>query len=109
MLAVTNLILHDIDAPQIRHDNSLARNVKDYKENEKVDVIVANPPFGGIEEDGIKLNFPTKYQTSETADLFMVLMMYMLKDNGRVGIVLPDGFLFGEGVKQRLKDIIKRV
>lgn len=103
MLAVTNLILHDIDAPKIRHDNSLARNVKDYRENEKVDIIVANPPFGGIEEEGIKFNFPTKYQTSETADLFMVLMMYMLKDNGRVGIILPDGFLFGEGVKTEIK------
>jgi type I restriction enzyme M protein len=103
MLAVTNMILHDIDTPQIRHDNSLARSVKDYKEYEKVDVIVANPPFGGIEEEGIKFNFPTKYQTSETADLFMVLMMYMLKDNGRVGIVLPDGFLFGEGVKTEIK------
>ena len=99
MLAVTNLILHDIDVPKIRHDNSLARNVRDYKPVDKVDIIVTNPPFGGIEEDGILVNFPQQFQTKETADLFMVLLMYLLKDNGRAAIVLPDGFLFGEGVK----------
>ena len=73
MLAVTNLILHDIDVPKIRHDNSLARNVRDYKPVDKVDIIVTNPPFGGIEEDGILVNFPQQFQTKETADLFMVL------------------------------------
>lgn len=104
MLAVTNLILHDIDVPKIRHDNSLARNVRDYKPVDKVDIIVTNPPFGGIEEDGILLNFPQQFQTKETADLFMVLLMYLLKDNGRAAIVLPDGFLFGEGVKTTIKE-----
>ena len=104
MLAVTNLILHDIDEPKIRHDNSLTRNVRDYKPIDKVDIIVTNPPFGGIEEDGIQVNFPQQFQTKETADLFMVLLMYLLKDNGRAAIVLPDGFLFGEGVKTTIKE-----
>lgn len=104
MLAVTNLILHDIDEPKIRHDNSLTRNVRDYKPIDKADIIVTNPPFGGIEEDGIQVNFPQQFQTKETADLFMVLLMYLLKDNGRAAIVLPDGFLFGEGVKTTIKE-----
>jgi type I restriction enzyme M protein len=104
MLAVTNLILHDIDVPKIRHDNSLTRNVRDYKPVDKVDIIVTNPPFGGIEEDGILVNFPQQFQTKETADLFMVLLMYLLKDTGRAAIVLPDGFLFGEGVKTTIKE-----
>jgi type I restriction enzyme M protein len=104
MLAITNLILHDIDAPKITHGNSLTRNVRDYKPVEQVNVIVTNPPFGGIEEDGIDSNFPEKFRTKETADLFMVLLMYLLKDGGRAGIVLPDGFLFGEGVKTAIKE-----
>lgn len=105
MLAVTNMILHDIDVPQIKHDNSLTRNVRDIKPVDKVNVIVTNPPFGGIEEDGIQVNFPKQFQTKETADLFMVLLMYLLDDeNGRAAIVLPDGFLFGEGVKTTIKE-----
>jgi len=104
MLAVTNLILHDIDAPKIKHDNSLTKNVRDYRPIDQVDVIVTNPPFGGIEEDGVEINFPEKFRTKETADLFMVLLMYLLKDGGRAGIVLPDGFLFGEGVKTAIKE-----
>lgn len=104
MLAVTNLILHDIDAPKIKHDNSLTKNVREYRPIDQVDVIVTNPPFGGIEEDGVEINFPEKFRTKETADLFMVLLMYLLKDGGRAGIVLPDGFLFGEGVKTVIKE-----
>lgn len=104
MLAVTNLILHDIDAPRIKHDNSLTKNVREYRRIDQVDVIVTNPPFGGVEEDGIEINFPEKFRTKETADLFMVLLMYLLKDGGRAGIVLPDGFLFGEGVKTHIKE-----
>ena len=103
MLAITNLILHDIDEPNIRHDNSLTRSVRDYKLKDKVDIIMTNPPFGGIEEDGVQVNFPKQFQTKETADLFMVLLMYMLNDEGRAAIVLPDGFLFGEGVKTAIK------
>lgn len=103
MLAMTNMILHDIDAPRVRHDNSLAKNVREFKPADRVDVIVTNPPFGGIEEDGIELNVPVGFRTRETADLFLVLMMHLLKDRGRAGLVLPDGFLFGEGVKTNIK------
>ena len=104
MLCTTNLILHNIDNPQIRHDNSLGYPVKDIKLKDKVDIILTNPPFGGIEEDGIEDNFPTIYKTKETADLFLVLLMYKLKQTGRAAIVLPDGFLFGEGVKTAIKE-----
>lgn len=105
MLAITNMMLHDIDVPtNIRHDNTLSRPLKDYKPKERVDVIITNPPFGGVEEDGIEHSFPKKYQTRETADLFMALIMHLLKkDGGRAAVVLPDGFLFGEGVKTTLK------
>ncbi|MCX6178858.1 MAG: class I SAM-dependent DNA methyltransferase [Chlorobiales bacterium] len=105
MLALTNMMLHGIDVPtNIRHDNTLSRPLKDYSPKDRVDVIVTNPPFGGMEEDGIENNFPKKYQTRETADLFMALIMHRLKhDIGRAAVVLPDGFLFGEGVKTNLK------
>ncbi len=105
MLALTNMMLHGIDVPtNIRHDNTLSRPLKDYGPKERVDIIVTNPPFGGMEEDGIENNFPKKYQTRETADLFMALIMHRLKHNtGRAAVVLPDGFLFGEGVKANLK------
>lgn len=104
LLATTNLILHDIDVPNIAHDNSLTKNVRDLKESDYVDVIAMNPPFGGIEEDTVLTNFPNAFQTKETADLFMTVMMYRLSENGRAGVVLPDGFLFGEGVKTKIKE-----
>lgn len=105
MLAMTNLMLHGIDVPSnIRHDNTLSRPLKDYGPKDRVDIILTNPPFGGMEEDGIENNFPRKYQTRETADLFMALIMHLLKhDTGRAAVVLPDGFLFGEGTKTTLK------
>lgn len=95
LLCCTNMILHDIDFPDILHENSLATDVRDYPEEKKYDVIAMNPPFGGTEEDGIKMNFPAEYRTSETADLFMALILHRIKKGGRIGIVLPDGFLFG--------------
>ena len=104
LLATTNLILHDIDVPQIKHDNSLMKNVRDLKPSEFIDVIAMNPPFGGIEEDTVITNFPSQFQTKETADLFMTLIMYRLSEKGRAGVVLPDGFLFGEGVKTKIKE-----
>lgn len=104
VLAVTNLILHDVDIPNIRHDNSLSRPIRDYSAKDKVDVIATNPPFGGVEEDGIQANFPTSFRTKETADLFMILIMALLNEDGRSAVVLPDGFLFGEGVKTRIKE-----
>ena len=104
LLATTNLILHDIDVPNIAHDNSLTKNVRDLKESDYVDVIAMNPPFGGIEEDTVLTNFPNVFKTKETADLFMTVMMYRLSEKGRAGVVLPDGFLFGEGVKTKIKE-----
>ncbi len=96
LLCMTNLLLHDVDSPNILRDNSLSTNVRDYTEKDKYDVIAMNPPFGGVEEVGIQINFPAEFRTSETADLFMALIMYRLKENGRAGVVLPDGFLFGD-------------
>ncbi|KAF5421400.1 MAG: type I restriction enzyme M protein [Candidatus Methanocomedens sp.] len=105
LLCVTNMLLHGIEVPsQIRHDNTLARPLRDYGTKDRVDVIITNPPFGGMEEDGIEQSFPTAYRTRETADLFLVLIVHLLKDGGRGAIVLPDGTLFGEGVKTRIKE-----
>jgi len=106
MLCTTNMILHDIEMPDIRHQNSLARPFIDYGPKDAVDVVVTNPPFGGAEEIGIEKNFPASYRTRETADLFLVLITRLLRDKGRCGIVLPDGFLFGEGVKTRIKETL---
>ena len=107
ILCMTNLLLHGIDVPNnVTSDNTLARPLRDWGTHEKVDVIVTNPPFGGIEEDGIEKNFPGEFQTKETADLFLVLMMRLLKQGGRAGLVLPDGTLFGEGVKTRIKEAL---
>ena len=104
LLATTNLVLHDVEVPDVRHDNSLARPLVSYGPADRVDVVLTNPPFGGIEEDGIETNFPAEFRTRETADLFMALILRRLKDGGRAAVVLPDGFLFGEGVKTRLKE-----
>ncbi len=105
LLCVTNMLLHEIEVPsQIRRDNTLERPLRDYGEKDRVDLIVTNPPFGGTEEDGIENNFPQQVRTRETADLFLVLIMRLLKTGGRAGIVLPDGTLFGEGVKTRIKE-----
>lgn len=104
MLCITNMILHGIDTPSgIKHGNTLARAYTDYTEKDRVPVIATNPPFGGMEEDGIENNFPAHLRTRETADLFMALIIRMLKTGGRAAVVLPDGFLFGEGVKSTLK------
>ena len=104
LLGVTNLILHDIEVPNINHDNALSKNIRNFSPDEKVDVVVTNPPFGGKEIKGIQSNFPASMRSAETADLFLVLIMNILKDGGRSGIVLPDGSLFGEGVKTRIKE-----
>lgn len=105
LLCVTNMMLHGIEVPsQIRHDNTLSRPLADYGTRDMVDVILTNPPFGGTEEAGIDANFPADVRTKETADLFLVLMIELLKHNGRAAVVLPDGTLFGEGVKSRIKE-----
>ena len=110
MLAITNMLLHDVDEPDIKPENSLLRPVLDYSEKDQFDVILMNPPYGGSEKEGIKNNFPANLASSETADLFMSVIMYRLKQNGRAGVILPDGFLFGtdnakiEIKKKLLKD-----
>ncbi|MCD8078554.1 MAG: SAM-dependent methyltransferase [Lachnospiraceae bacterium] len=93
MLCTTNMLLHDVNYPQITHGNSLQKNVRDYTETEKVDFILMNPPYGGHEQDGIQVNFPSKLRSSETANLFMVEILYRLREDGRCGVILPDGFL----------------
>jgi type I restriction enzyme M protein len=104
-LGLTNLILHNVDEPHIFYDNSLKRNVREYSDEEKFDVIIMNPPYGGTEDEIVQMNFPVEFRASETADLFMAVIMYRLRRNGRVGVVLPDGFLFGtEGAKRNLKE-----
>lgn len=104
LLCVTNMMVHGIDDPSnIRHDNTLSRPLRDYGASDQVDIIITNPPFGGIEEDGIEENFPSEFRTRETADLFLVLVIELLKEGGRGAVVLPDGTLFGEGIKSRIK------
>lgn len=103
LLCVTKLIAHGIDVPDIRHDNTLRVSTSDYGVKHKVDVIVTNPPFGGAEEKAISQSVPAELRNTETADLFLVHIMALLKDGGRCGTVLPDGFLFGSGVKSAIK------
>jgi type I restriction enzyme M protein len=105
MLCVTNMLIHNIDDPSfVHHDNTLARPYTSYTQSDRVDIVLTNPPFGGKEEDGIETNFPKHFQTRETADLFLALIVRLLKTGGRAAVVLPDGTLFGEGVKTRLKE-----
>lgn len=105
LLCTTNMILHGIDVPvNIRHDNTLARPLRDHGPADRKDIIVTNPPFGGMEENGIEANFPAAFRTRETADLFLTLIIHLLKTEGRAAVVLPDGFLFGEGIKSRIKE-----
>ncbi len=107
MLCVTNMLLHNIEDPGfVRHDNTLARPYISWEQKDRVDIILANPPFGGREEDGIESNFPPHFRTKETADLFLALFIRLLKPGGRAAVVLPDGSLFGEGVKTRLKEAL---
>ena len=95
MLCITNMLLHDLDVPKVFHDNTLLRDVLDYTEDDKVNVILMNPPYGGSEKADVKNHFPADLASSETADLFMSVIMYRLKQNGRAAVILPDGFLFG--------------
>jgi type I restriction enzyme M protein len=104
LLCTTNLMLHGFDVPAVQRDNYLSKPYSDWSGKDKVDIILTNPPFGGVEEDGTETNFPKKFRTKETADLFLALIIRLLKDGGRAAVVLPDGTLFGEGVKTRLKE-----
>ena len=105
MLCVTNMLLHEVENPNfVLHDNTLARPYANWGTKDRVDVVLTNPPFGGKEEDGIESNFPQRYHTKETADLFLALIIRLLKPGGRAAVVLPDGSLFGEGVKTKIKE-----
>jgi type I restriction enzyme M protein len=105
LLAITNMILHGIEVPDnIRRDDMLSRPLTEYTPKDRVDVIVANPPFGASVKDGTEKNFPSEMRTKETALLFLVLFVHMLKDGGRAGVVLPDGVLFGEGAATKIKE-----
>lgn len=104
LLATTNLILHDIEIPNLTYDDSLSRPLNEYREKDRVQAILANPPFGGVVANGNEKNFPQNFRTKESADLFLVLMIHLLRNGGRAGIVLPDGSLTGEGVKQRVRE-----
>lgn len=95
MLCVTNMLLHGIDVPRIYHDNSLLKDILDYTDDDCFDVILMNPPYGGNEKTEVKSHFPSDLASSETADLFMSVIMYRLKKNGRAAVIIPDGFLFG--------------
>lgn len=109
MLCVTNMLLHGIEAPLVLHDNSLNKDVLNYTDEEKFDVVLMNPPYGGSEKNDIKQHFPSDLSSSETADLFMVLIMYRLKKSGRAAVILPDGFLFGaDNAKLAIKEKLLR-
>ena len=103
LLATTNLILHDIEVPNIRFGDALDQPLSNFTEKHRVNCILANPPFGGIVANGNESNFPQTFRTKESADLFLILMIHLLKQGGRAGIVLPDGSLTGDGVKQRIR------
>ena len=107
LLCTSNMLLHAIEVPvNIRNDNTLAKPYASYTSSDRVQVIITNPPFGGMEEDGTEKNFPATYRTKETADLFLVLIVHLLRDGGRGAMVLPDGTLFGEGIKTRIKQAL---
>lgn len=112
LLCVTNMLLHDIDSPQVFHGNSLDHDIRDYRHQEggQFDVVLMNPPYGGSEKATIQNNFPTALRGSETADLFLALILYRLKKDGRAAVIVPDGFLFGQDsakleIKRRLLDV----
>ena len=104
MLCVTNLILHDIEVPNVMNMDSLNREYTSIGAKERVDVILANPPFGASVSDGVETNYPAQFRTTESADLFLLLMIRYLREGGRAAIVLPDGSLTGDGVKQRIRE-----
>lgn len=109
MLCVTNMLLHGIDSPHVMHDNSLTKDVLNYTDEDKFDVILMNPPYGGNEKNDTKQHFPSDLRSSETADLFMVLIMYRLANGGRAAVILPDGFLFGtDNAKLSIKEKLLR-
>ncbi|MCI0509211.1 type I restriction enzyme M protein [Chromohalobacter marismortui] len=110
LLCTTNMLLHGIDVPsRIEHRNTLAIGWNEWSTYGKVDCLITNPPFGGYEDDGVGSDYPADLRTRETADMFVALIIKkLLKENGRAAVVLPDGFLFGEGIKATLKELLLR-
>lgn len=110
LLCTTNMLLHGIDVPsQIEHKNTLGIGWNEWSANDKVDCLITNPPFGGYEDDTVGGDYPADLRTRETADMFMALIVKkLLKENGRAAVVLPDGFLFGDGIKATLKKLLLR-
>lgn len=108
LLCVTNLLLHGIDVPsQVEHQNTLARAWNDWRLDERVECVVTNPPFGGMEDEGVGGDYPADLRTRETADMFLTLIVKkLLRDGGRGAVILPDGALFGEGIKARVKELL---
>lgn len=107
LLCTTNMLLHGVEVPKnIQHGNTLNQPLANLDDEDQVDIVVSNPPFGGMEEDGIEKNFPADMQTRETADLFLQYIVEVLKEKGRAAVVLPDGTLFGEGVKTKIKKML---
>src|SRR5712691_13384131 len=104
LLGMMNLLLHEVDQPNLTRTNALARPITQISRSEKVNVILTNPPFGGEEERSILANFPEKTRTAETAWLFLQLVIRQLADGGRCGIVVPNGVLFADGVGARIKE-----
>jgi type I restriction enzyme M protein len=104
LLCTTNLMLNGFNLPAVNRDNYLSKPYDDWKNKDRVNIIFSNPPFGGTEEDGTEQKFPQKFRTKETSDLFLALFIKLLKPKGRAAIILPDGILFGEGVKTRIKE-----
>ncbi len=105
LLCITNLLLHGMENPNVTHGNSLTKNLLDYTEKDQFDKILMNPPYGGHENASVKGYFPDDLASSETADLFMSVIMYRLKKNGRAAVILPDGFLFGnDNAKTSIKE-----
>ncbi len=103
VLGLTNLILHEIDIPDYHYMDSLKKEFNSIGAKDRVDVILANPPFGASIADGVETNFPATYRCKESADLFVILMLQLLKPKGRLAIVLPDGSITGGGVKARIR------
>jgi len=108
LLCVTNLLLHEIDVPsQIEHVNTLAIPWEDWEDEDQVDCIITNPPFGGMEDNEVGKDYPEEFRTRETADMFLTLIVKkLLKNGGRGAIVLPDGALFGDGIKAKIKQLL---
>lgn len=104
LLGMMNMLLHEVDRPNIARANTLSKPLREITEQDQYDVIMTNPPFGGEEETGISANLPVGMQTSDTALAFLLYIMYTLKQNGRCGIILPNGPLFAGGIASKIKE-----